>query len=337
MSFMQVSSSTRVVSDQSRRVDAAANAILDVAMTHRDMVLASLSIRVRLDSFTVVIKAIDDMISQLKQEQADEVVRHDTCMKDLDTNDDNLKANRNEHRLLSNSLQEAESQEATLQSEKEGFESQLKAERENSKRAGLDRKEENLVYQQSVADQRLTVFILHKAEARLHAFYLPKASLLSTKVGAGLEPPPDKGAASTYEKSGTAPGVLQLLANIIADATKEEATLVKTEQHDQDAYAAFVRDSNQLMSTLISNIEAHTQSILDTQATIAEFKESLETVDLQHDDLNKVKSDTHSECDYTLKYFKVRQAARSEEWTALENAKAILRGSDFDVAQTTED
>merc|ERR1712107_458356 len=127
------------------------------------------------------------------------------------------------------------------------------------------------------------------------------------KVGAVLEPPPDQGAASTYEKSGTAPGVLQFLASIISDATKEEATLVKTEQHAQDVYAAYVKDSNQLMTTLISNIEAHNQSILDTQATIAEFKESLETVDVQHDDLNKVKADTHSECDFTLKYFKVRQ------------------------------
>jgi len=337
MSFMQVSASTRVVSDQSSRVDAAASSILDVAMAHKDMVLASLSMRVRLDSFTVVIKAIDGMIAQLKQEQADEVVRHDTCLKDLDTNDDNLKANRNEHRLLSNSMQEAQSQEETLQNEKEGFESRLKEEREQSKKAGLDRKEENLVYQQSVADQRLTVFILHKAEARLHAFYAPKPSLLSAKASAVLEPPPDQGAASTYEKSGTAPGVLQLLASIISDATKEEATLVKTEQHAQDVYAAYVKDSNQLMTALISNIEAHTQSILDTQATIAEFKESLETVDVQHDDLNKVKADTHSECDFTLKYFQVRQGARSEEWTALENAKAILRGSDFDVAQTTDE
>ena len=121
MSFVQVSTSTRAVPGRSSRMDAAANAIMDVAATHRDMVLGSLSMYVRLDSFTVDIKAMDGMTGQLKQEQADEVVRHDTCPKDLDTNGSNWKANRNEHRLLSICLQEAQCQEGASQNEEEGF------------------------------------------------------------------------------------------------------------------------------------------------------------------------------------------------------------------------
>ena len=70
------------------------------------------------------------MTGQLKQEQADEVVRHDTCPKDFDTNGSNWKANRNEHRLFSNSLQEAQCQEGASQNEEEGFKSGQKEERE---------------------------------------------------------------------------------------------------------------------------------------------------------------------------------------------------------------
>ena len=113
VSFMQGSASARVVSDKSSQMDAAAIAILNVAMTHKDMVLAPLSMHVRLDSFTVSIKAIDEGIVQFKQKEADQVVRHDTCLKDLDSNGDNLKAERNEHRLLSNSLQETQCQAET--------------------------------------------------------------------------------------------------------------------------------------------------------------------------------------------------------------------------------
>ena len=70
-----MSTSIRAVLGQRSQMDAAANAIMDVAATHRDMVLASISMHVRLDSFTVNVKAMDGMIGQLKQEQADEVVR----------------------------------------------------------------------------------------------------------------------------------------------------------------------------------------------------------------------------------------------------------------------
>ena len=136
MSFVQVSTSTRAVLGQSSRMDSAANAITDVAATHRDMVLGSLSMYVRLDSFTVDIKAMDGMTGQLKQEQADEVVRHDTCPKDFDTNGSNWKANRNEHRLFSNSLQGAQCEEGASQNEEEGS-SRGRRKSARSKQAGV--------------------------------------------------------------------------------------------------------------------------------------------------------------------------------------------------------
>merc|ERR1719189_2021519 len=42
----------------------------------------------------------------------------------------------------------------------------------------------------------------------------------------------------------------------------------------------------------------------------------------------------HSECDWLLKYFDVRKAARSSEIDALGNAKAVLRGADVSLLQT---
>ena len=60
-------------------------------------------------------------LEEAARQEADEVVRRDTCPKDLDTNCDKLKANRNEHRLLSNSPQEAQCREGTLQNERGRF------------------------------------------------------------------------------------------------------------------------------------------------------------------------------------------------------------------------
>jgi len=68
-------------------------------------------------------------------------------------NGDNLKTNRNEHRHLSTSLQEAQCQEETLQNEKEGFELRQQEECEQSKQAGVVRSGTHYSDEQSIGHQ----------------------------------------------------------------------------------------------------------------------------------------------------------------------------------------
>merc|ERR1712083_545916 len=48
--------------------------------------LATLAYKVKLDAFTRVKKAIDDMIAQLLKEKADEIKHKDFCVDELNTN-----------------------------------------------------------------------------------------------------------------------------------------------------------------------------------------------------------------------------------------------------------
>merc|ERR1712031_33361 len=48
--------------------------------------LATLAVRVRLDAFTKVKKAIDDMVSQLLKEKEDEIKHKDFCVDEFNTN-----------------------------------------------------------------------------------------------------------------------------------------------------------------------------------------------------------------------------------------------------------
>merc|ERR1719492_158633 len=48
--------------------------------------LATLAYRVRLDAFTRVKKAIDDMVAQLLKEKEDEIKHKDFCVDELNTN-----------------------------------------------------------------------------------------------------------------------------------------------------------------------------------------------------------------------------------------------------------
>merc|ERR1719460_1784844 len=70
----------------SRRRDQASKLLSAVAKKLNNPRLSALAYRVRLDAFTRVKKAIDDMITQLMKEKADEIKHKDFCVDEFNTN-----------------------------------------------------------------------------------------------------------------------------------------------------------------------------------------------------------------------------------------------------------
>merc|ERR1719386_267395 len=79
-SFMQTESS-------SERRTQASQLLTSVAKKVQNPRLATLAVRVRLDAFTRVKKAIDDMVSQLLKEKEDEIKHKDFCVEEFNTNE----------------------------------------------------------------------------------------------------------------------------------------------------------------------------------------------------------------------------------------------------------
>merc|ERR1711866_9242 len=75
--------SAKSTSDRRTQVS---NLLLKVARKLQSPRLATLATKVRLDAFTRVKKAIDDMIAQLLTEKADEIKHKDFCVDELNTN-----------------------------------------------------------------------------------------------------------------------------------------------------------------------------------------------------------------------------------------------------------
>merc|ERR1719159_2343053 len=69
-----------------RRVQASA-LLSAVAKKVQNPRLATLAVRVRLDAFTRVKKAIDDMVAQLLKEKEDEIKHKDFCVEEFNTNE----------------------------------------------------------------------------------------------------------------------------------------------------------------------------------------------------------------------------------------------------------
>merc|ERR1712029_1196985 len=74
------------VDRQDSRRAQASKLLSDVARKLNNPKLSNLAYRVRLDAFTRVKKAIDDMVAQLLKEKEDEIKRKDFCVDEFNTN-----------------------------------------------------------------------------------------------------------------------------------------------------------------------------------------------------------------------------------------------------------
>merc|ERR1712179_673004 len=116
--------------------------------------LATLASQVKLDAFTRVKKAIDDMVAQLLKEKADEIKHKDFCTDEFNTNQLQTEKKEREKKDL---IAKIEDLEMTIKSLADAI-AKLKGEiaemQVQMKRAGEDREKENKEFQTTVADQR---------------------------------------------------------------------------------------------------------------------------------------------------------------------------------------
>jgi hypothetical protein len=315
----------------------AASQLLHVAKRHSGTSggwrLALLAVSTQLDGFEKVKEMMDKMIVELKKQQGEEYEKHESCKKDLQSNEMATMEKDSEKKDLDAKITELTGELAALTKELEEFALQVQDSHIELKRAGENRKTENHEFQQMISDQRATIGILHKALDRLNDFY-DKASLLSVRArahkqepGAPVAPPPPAGKA--YKKSGTAPGVIQMLEKIIQEAELADKEAVAAEQQSQEAYANFVANTNAALDTYEKSIAAKTEAKDKSTSDKLVAGQDLNAVKEALGDLEDENKALHLNCDYLLKNFNIRQTARQEEIEAIQEAKQILSGADF--------
>jgi hypothetical protein len=315
---------------QSERRSQASQLLTNVAKKLQSPRLATLAVRVRLDAFTRVKKAIDDMIAQLLKEKEDEIKHKDFCVEEFNTNE--LQTEKKE-REKADLIAKIEDLELTIKSLTEAID-QLKAEiaemQVQLKRAGEDREKENKEFQMTVADQRATQKLLTAALNILKGFYAKKAAAALVQNGQPAGPPPPPGF-EAYKKNAAAPGVMGMIQQIINDAKAMEAETIRSEEDAQKAYEDFVKDTNASIEAKSEDIVNKSETKAKAEADLVEAKENKDAVMLELEQLANYKAELHSSCDFVLKNFEIRQTARDEEIEALKQAKAILSGAKFEA------
>merc|ERR1719276_421518 len=324
--FLQTSSKS------SRRADAAAVLRKAASNTH-NQALSALAMKVRLDAFEKVKKAINDMVAALTQEKADEIKHKDFCVEEFNSNQLATEKKTREKEELLARIEDLEMNIKQLTADLDSLKAQIAEMKVQMKRAGEDRETENKEFQMTVADQRATQKLLQAALEILKGFYdkknttFDKVSLLQSKQS----PPPMTGF-KDYSKNKQAGGVQGMIQTIIDDAKAMENEAIVAEEDAQKGYENFVKDSNGSIDSKTKEIVEKTKEKAKANEMLVEDTESHDNAVQELADLSEANGELHASCDFVMKNFEIRQSSRDEEIQALQQATAILSGAKLEEA-----
>merc|ERR1719247_2313912 len=266
---------------------------------------------------------MDKMVADLKSEQDEEVKFKANCESEFNSNEKTTFTKKEEKEDLEAKIETVSKLVATLKEEIEAAKTNIADSEVAIKKASETREKENTEFQTTIADQRATQAILDKALARLKVFYSKKSALLAAST---KQEPPVK--FNEYKKNSGSSGVMGLISQIIEDSKKLEKEAIAGETEAQASYESFVKESNAVIAQLSEAVTAKSKAISASEVELEQAKADLNSTDEEIASLAQFRADLHQQCDFVMKNFNIRQAARLQEIEAIGKAKAILSGSE---------
>jgi len=307
--------------------------------------LVALSARVALlkgkkDHFAEVIKAIDDMIETLKDEQEHELEEKETCEKDrMDDTKDAVDAARAIDEIT-DEVNRWRAEIAELQAEIEGKEAEIKKIEEELKKATKIREEENVEWERDNEDDTAAAELVGSAKDVLQNFYAENklnliqhnASMFQRKQPAGEAPPPPP---STWEEpyggaKGESNGIVAILEMIKDDIEKDKTKAKKDEDTAEEEFQTFKTESEKQIEVLNDAITDLEDEISGKETKVTEAKEERGTKKDELDTVVEKIHDAEPGCDFIRLNFAMRTKNRDIEIDGLDKAKAILKGAKFE-------
>merc|ERR1719198_29643 len=185
--------------------------------------LTYLAKRSKFDPFSKMRDNIDIMVGALGKEKADEIETKDECVHDLFENDKQTGEKHEVKKDLETEIDSLNQDEAELTDEEKRMIQEIADMQKNMKMASANREQENKEFRQVTADQQATQAILQKAP------------------GEASSPMPE--GFGEYKKAGGG-GAMAMIQQIMDDSKKTEADAITSELDAQQAYEAFIKDTN---------------------------------------------------------------------------------------------
>jgi len=312
-------------------------ALKKVLRGDKTLMLARLAATVRAATtghFDEVIASIDTMLTTLKDEEAEDIKQRDWCIEERHTEHSNRDDLEYDIAQLEAKIERAEVKKKGLEKDVEKTEKAKEDLEDDMAQALEDRTAENQNFHDAKEDDLKAIDLLADAIAAMSSYadnnlaLLQKRSKKQPVFEVSEDQAPDASFSDSDKHKGATDGIVSLLTQIKENLENEVGLATKSEAKATEEYDALKASSD-------AQIEAYDTQLTDLAASIADTDAEIEA------DTN-TKTDTSDEHTATLEYlekikpncdwiegaFTKRAEARKQESEGLQQAKAILAGSE---------
>jgi len=337
--FLQTKQTVHML-QKARAANGAAAALRDAARRSGDNRLLAIATGLADPSvktkFGPVLKAIDKMVTLLKEQENKDLEIKQTCEKDrmsdtrkailagqeIDENTDLMNQLTHEIKVLQEEI-------AKIVAEHTKVKEELAA-------ATKIRKDENAAFKVTDADDKAAAETVASSSRVLADFYKDNNLVFAQKgkqpaVVSGEAPPPPP---PTWEggyggKTGESQGIVAILDMVRKDILKDQATAQAEEDAGQKEYDGFKKDSEKQMKDLIAEKNTQEKVKGSKETKHSDTKKSRATKKGELDGVLKKIETINPNCEYFEVNYVMRRNNRKIELDGLQKAKAILEGGTF--------
>jgi len=340
-SLVQVKTSTSVL--RQRALEAIRK--LQRVSHNPDLDFIAMAIEGKKVGFTKVLKMIDDMVVNLKNEQVQDDTKKGYCAKQFDESDDKKKVLEQTVSDEETAISEATDKLSTLKDEIKALQKGMKNLDQSVAESSEQRKEEHSEFSELMASDSAAKEILKFAINRLNKFYNPRlhkaeANFVQIEQHNNHKKDAPGPAPETYgelkPKTEENNGVISMINLLIKDLDKEMTEAETNEEDSQKDYEQSMRDAAEKRTSDSKAMTEKASAKAKLETALEEHKEGKASAGKELMATVQYIGNLHSDCDWLMKYFDVRQEARASEIDALGKAKAVLSGADFSLIQAKQ-
>merc|ERR1719446_2032220 len=335
-SFVQVDVTTQAVRSRAISLIQAARG---TSNRRPQLDFISLALRGKKIGFGKVLKMIEDLVKELKQDQVNDDGKKEYCISELDAADDKKKVLEKGVSDLETAIVNSKDGIVSTKAEIEALDDGIKALDKSVAEATEQRKEENEDYTALMASDAAAKELIEFAKNRLNKFYNPKlykppAEFAQVHAHNGADPGPAPEGPKAYSKSGEeSNGIIAMMDALIKDLDKEMTEAELTEKDAQGDYEAMMKDSAEKRAEDSKSMTDKQGALADLETGLGQQKEDLASTKKELGATIQYIGTLHNECDFILKYYDMRKEARAGEIDSLEKAVAVLNGADYSLVQ----
>jgi len=273
--------------------------------------------------FGPVIAMIDKFIGALKAEQKDDDDKVVYCNAEFDKSDDEKKVLERKVSDAETAIKDAKESVATLIKEIEETKAAIVTLDQDVAISTAQRQAENADYKTLVEQNAAAKNLITMAKKRLNKFYNP--SLVQVHDHSAAE---DKKA----EETG---GVIAMMDLLVTDLDKETAVAETDEKNAQEDYETAMADAKEQRIADAKTLEEKESAKAEADDSVDGSVDAKKAADGELQGVLSYIMTLHADCDWILKFFDTRKAARTDEIDALSKAKDVLNGADYSLLQIT--